>query len=562
MAFVDPDYSEIVGRIQQIYNSCSSAEQSMLRQILVELSQNGYSYTYEQLFLADFTEMPVSIDQFICNEEYLGHTNNSGNSVYPFWKQMFRDLFNSGNRYNEILLSGATRIGKTSSAVTIMAYMLYKLMLYRNPHDYFHKKAISRFTLAFANLTKDLAEGVAFHEFNSTLKASPWFQEHGTFTKSIQNPVYMPEGDKIDIVPASDAAHVLGMQVWCLVGNTKIATASGIRTLEECAGSTQSIVQLSEERLISTCAPVIRTKEVTTTIKLHLADGSVIEGTPEHMMLLADGTFKCLADIEEGDDLMEVEEWRYVEGSTVYQVSNFGRVRRLQYTKEYMQYGHVAHQTFPERLFKLSADPDGYLTADLQDLGPRRVHRLVAQAFIPNLENKEYVNHIDGNKSNNVVSNLEWVTAQENTHHFRTADCFAEARELHRQRQSASHKGQPYHPRSEEARLRLSIANRAENLPPERLRKIRENRGPVIHSAETRRLIGQKNAVAQVGKKFINNGLIEKRVYADECDQYIANGWVAGRLHRMWINNGQEEKLILSHESASYVGWVDGRLCK
>lgn len=69
---------------------------------------------------------------------------------------------------------------------------------------------------------------------------------------------------------------------------------------------------------------------------------------------------------------------------------------------------------------KPSTDKDGYERVILTKNGIRKtysVHKLVALAFIPNLKNKTTINHIDGNKKNNNVSNLEWATEKENQIH-------------------------------------------------------------------------------------------------------------------------------------------------
>lgn len=70
----------------------------------------------------------------------------------------------------------------------------------------------------------------------------------------------------------------------------------------------------------------------------------------------------------------------------------------------------------------------GYLHVTFTRDGKRydyRVHRLIAMTFLDNPENKEQVNHRDGNKLNNYLSNLEWCTAEENIQHAKDNDLFA-----------------------------------------------------------------------------------------------------------------------------------------
>ncbi len=72
------------------------------------------------------------------------------------------------------------------------------------------------------------------------------------------------------------------------------------------------------------------------------------------------------------------------------------------------------------KLLKPKKHKDGYLFVTLTKEKIKKnfyVHRLVAEAFIPNPENKPQVNHINGNKSDNTISNLEWVTNAENSRH-------------------------------------------------------------------------------------------------------------------------------------------------
>lgn len=111
------------------------------------------------------------------------------------------------------------------------------------------------------------------------------------------------------------------------------------------------------------------------------------------------------------------EVWKDIEGyEGYYQVSNLGRVKSLQT----MKYSHIKKCAIPvmrERVLKPFPNTDKYLMIDLKKDGKRncqKVHRLVAKAFIPNLDNMPQVNHKDENKQNNCADNLEWCNCQYN----------------------------------------------------------------------------------------------------------------------------------------------------
>lgn len=167
-----------------------------------------------------------------------------------------------------------------------------------------------------------------------------------------------------------------------------------------------------------------------------------------------------------------------------YEVSNLGRIRRSRggqgakagrIMQGYLQCGY--------HYVNLTAN-SAYNTF--------LVHRLVATAFIPNPENKPQVNHIDGNKSNNYVGNLEWVSCQENIQH-------AWVTGLH----SITH-------HSEETRKKMSESQKGKHCLSE------EHRQRISETVK--------------GSIWVSNGIENRRIRSEELQDYLDNGYISGRL--------------------------------
>lgn len=107
---------------------------------------------------------------------------------------------------------------------------------------------------------------------------------------------------------------------------------------------------------------------------------------------------------------MDREVWRWVVGyEGIYMVSNAGNVMTLPKAT------HADGFTLAQAIGR-----NGYKTVHLRKNGASKrlsVHRLVAEAFLPNPSSLPEVNHVDGDKANNSVNNLEWCTRSENARH-------------------------------------------------------------------------------------------------------------------------------------------------
>lgn len=116
---------------------------------------------------------------------------------------------------------------------------------------------------------------------------------------------------------------------------------------------------------------------------------------------------------------MPKEEWKFIKGyEGMYEVSNLGRVRSVSRVIKIFGKYEIFHEG---KIMNSYNHCNGYRIIFLRGKDKRKkffIHRLVASVFLDRPQGKDVVNHIDCNKVNNVLSNLEWMTFSENTQYY------------------------------------------------------------------------------------------------------------------------------------------------
>ena len=188
-------------------------EREAVCKILKEMSDKGSSKSLDELRYADYKEIPVDIITFIKDYNYLGkawHLPDGTCKLYPYWEEKLKELFpdNISTSVNNYILSGARGLGKSEIAITIMLYIMYRVMCLKNPHEHFNLKPTEKIAFSFMNITEALAMDIGISKFQNTVQMSPWFMSKGTLSGNKEQ-IWNPPS-YIKIIIGSQPRHVIG----------------------------------------------------------------------------------------------------------------------------------------------------------------------------------------------------------------------------------------------------------------------------------------------------------------------------------------------------------------
>ena len=289
-------------------------ERKAVADILKEMTTEGTSSKLNNLILEDYREVPVDIGTFLHDPQYLGKGLVDGEgrfTVFPYWEELLHKIYPDPMKSaicNTLALSGSIGTGKSTMAVLVGIYELYRMMCLKDPAVYYGIMSTDTISFAVINITLEASRGVAWDKLQNLIQSSEWFMTRGKVS-GINKLEWMPDIQyKINLICGSQPRHFIGTALWwCLDGDTIIATTEGDRKISELTNKTIQVYTVNEKGdvVISdecTVKPTVISDEE---YEIELEDGSIIKCTPTHRFMLKDGTYKEAKDLTEEDELYD-----------------------------------------------------------------------------------------------------------------------------------------------------------------------------------------------------------------------------------------------------------------
>lgn len=166
----------------------------------------------EDLYKVDYEEIPVSIDEFLENDYYLGKVYNNGKNIYPYWRNFLHNFFHDNpDKAFEVALTGAIGVGKTTVASIALIYLMYKTMCLKDPQKFYGLSGNSQIVFVVMNLTLDLAYQGLYSLIVEAIRLSPWFCERVDIRGKYEYSIEFPKN--IALMAGSQTTHTIGKNV-------------------------------------------------------------------------------------------------------------------------------------------------------------------------------------------------------------------------------------------------------------------------------------------------------------------------------------------------------------
>ena len=195
-------------------------ERDAVAQILNEISNDGISEKMNDILYEDYKEIPVDIETFLHDDQYLGRGLKDAENrftLFPYWEDLLKKIYPDPLKpatCNTLALTGAIGIGKSTEAVIIGLYELYRMLCLKDPAVYYGIMSTDVISFAVINITLDAAAGVAWSKMQNLIQASDWFMQHGSLSKT-EIPTWKPfASSNIELICGSQPRHFIGRALW------------------------------------------------------------------------------------------------------------------------------------------------------------------------------------------------------------------------------------------------------------------------------------------------------------------------------------------------------------
>lgn len=198
------------------FENLTTEEKKLVASILKEYSTNGYSSQLNNILNEDWAEIPVDMHTFLHDKQYLGtglYDSEGRFTLFEYWEELLYKIYPDPMKpatCNTLALTGAIGIGKSTEAVIVGLYELYRMMCLKNPSVYYGIMSTDTIAFAVINITLEASKDVAWDKLQNLAQSSPWFMSHGYLTTSLKPEWYPDPKYQIDLICGSQPRHFIG----------------------------------------------------------------------------------------------------------------------------------------------------------------------------------------------------------------------------------------------------------------------------------------------------------------------------------------------------------------